>query len=891
MLTKLRPDRDLQCYFQEPSAVAALSEANATGFTVSGCWRQQFDWAVVEWNRDNVFEHPALRNLPDGDLSGVLLSYEETRTNCIPMDSTTYDSVGWSYLRVWEESAGQEQFHWVPLRGTPVEGEYVPATTQMELTGLPTVGDYVELSWLDQHANYRVATGDSLEMAASGLAGFINAKPEAGVTAVADGSRITLTYTGAPGLNGNRVGVYGSVQGSGTEGWTPSWAMFSGGISPTRWRVSLDFGNLVDKDGALVPATNVRKLRWTWSADLQSGNFERREFAVHINNWMTTGTKLEYRVAGPGSRRIEDDSLEVHYTGTWVEERGNYSGGSIRRGSGNGARVQCTYTAANAHTLLLGSRYVNNGGQIAVQVDGNTLPALNLKRPLEDVLIRCPLVQLPAGTHMVSVTLNGPTGSHVFFDFFELAVPTTELPVFDAYPAITLATDWDTLHSIAIAPERTAWLIDTLGFKGRANHYVGAMWFYELCCPDGHYAFATLTFDGTPQFGGWTKITIAGTEIAHQNYITDTAETIAKAFELLLTAGSSAIWAHAEGPALTITARAAGAVGNGIGLSAVTGSESFTATASSPHLSGGSDGPWLTDLSSPRRLNRAVRDWSRSYYRAMKGYGIEVTAAFSMELRHGDTRPEAAIAQRYPDGPVVLSTPAVQTNFGPASTSFWERIYREMAEIMTEAGVAPYLQFGEVQWWYFANPSGMPFYDDFTKNMFQETYGRPLPIIVSENADPAPYPLECVFLAGLIGKFTDTVMAFVRAAYPETRFEVLYPPDTNDTPLNRLVNYPPTWTAATLCCLKTENFTFTGNRDLNKARESILTPMAKGFPLSQSGHLVGIGDHTAPWLKEQRMAVGEGVESVVLFALDQFCLMGYRLPLARSVRRTMLMGR
>ena len=70
-LTKLRPDRDLQCYFERPSAVAALSGASADGFTVSGCWRQQFDWAVIEWNRDNVFEHPALRNLPDHDLSGI----------------------------------------------------------------------------------------------------------------------------------------------------------------------------------------------------------------------------------------------------------------------------------------------------------------------------------------------------------------------------------------------------------------------------------------------------------------------------------------------------------------------------------------------------------------------------------------------------------------------------------------------------------------------------------------------------------------------------------------------------------------------------------------------------------------------------------------------------
>ena len=83
-LEKLRPDRDLQCFFFHPSAIAALSGTSASGLTLSGTWRQQFDWAVMEWDRDNVYEHPALRNLPDGDLSGLTLTYDETRTNCIP---------------------------------------------------------------------------------------------------------------------------------------------------------------------------------------------------------------------------------------------------------------------------------------------------------------------------------------------------------------------------------------------------------------------------------------------------------------------------------------------------------------------------------------------------------------------------------------------------------------------------------------------------------------------------------------------------------------------------------------------------------------------------------------------------------------------------------------
>jgi hypothetical protein len=164
-------------------------------------------------------------------------------------------------------------------------------------------------------------------------------------------------------------------------------------------------------------------------------------------------------------------------------------------------------------------------------------------------------------------------------------------------------------------------------------------------------------------------------------------------------------------------------------------------------------------------------------------------------------------------------------------------------------------------------------------------------VIANQNADPAGYPEECTFLPGLIGQFTDAIMSYVRQSCPDTRFEVLYPPDVNDTPLNRLINYPSSyWTPARLDSLKTENFTYTGDRDLNKAQESIDLPMDLGFQRSQSSHLIGIGEYTAPWSKEQRLASGGNLESVVLFALDQFCLIGYELPLERSARRSQYMG-
>jgi hypothetical protein len=910
-LSKLRPDRDLQCYFFEPSAVAAISQAHGPdsgqpGFTVSGCWRQQFDWAVVEWNRDNVFEHPAFRNLPDSDLSGVHLSYQETRSNCIPMDSTLYPTVDWPYLRIWANVSGAEIIYRVPLirYATPVDG-YTPATAELELKGTPTAGDYIELAWLEQHFNYQISAGDTLETAAEALAAIITANQIAGqMSASTDGSRITLTYAGMPGSNGNRVGVYGTVHGAGTESWLgdngSAAAMLRGGVSPQTWRVSLNFANLADANGTTIPASNlrnVRKLRWTWAADQQQGTFERTEFSVVIANWNVTGTNLTYSVAGPGSRRIEDDNTAVTYTGSWSEERGNYSGGSIHLGTVPGSQIRCTYSAATTHLLYLGTRLLDGGAQLTVQVDSN--PVISLKSNLvgEDVLARVPVGQVAGnGPHSVTITHSGPAGSTLYFDFLEIALTSTGLPAFDPMPITSLATDWDTNHSLALAPERTAWLINALGFRGRENHYAGALWFYELRCVGNQCASATVTFAGTPEFGKTTEVQLGPTSIDHVNLIGDTAESTAKCFELLINAGSTGVWACSEGTVLTVTSRAMGTAGQTLGIAASTNSQAFSAQVSSATLSGGVDGKWITDINASPRLNRAARDWSRSFFQALKSYGIPVTTSFSMELGNGDDSPDTDIAQRYPDGsPAWLNTPALQTNFGPASTVFWREVYAEMAGIMAAAGIPPYLQFGEVQWWYFAGPatqpSGMPFYDGNTTAAFQSTYGRPMAIIPSQNANPNQYGAECAFLPGLIGAFTNAVISYVRQSQPGTRFEVLYPPDVNDTPLNRIINFPSSsWTAANLACLKTENFTYTGDRNLDQARGSIQLPGDLGFLGAQSSHLVGIGDYTTPWLKEHSLAIAAGVESVVLFALDQFCLIGYRLPLAAEDSRSQFFG-
>ncbi|MBL8213043.1 MAG: hypothetical protein JNK87_20170 [Bryobacterales bacterium] len=906
-LYKLSPDRDLQCYFERPSASAALSGASGSGFTVSGTWRQQFDWAVLEWNRDNVFEHPAFRNLPDGDLSGLTLTYDEERTNCIPLDSTLFPTVDWPYLRIWTNDGSGDAFYKVSLKGraVAVAGSYIPATADFELGGTLTVGDYVGLAWEGEQYNHLVTAGDSLETVLDDLVGSVNSlSPTVEAARITGGLRLTYVGTGQTaatstlGHNGNRIGVYGYVSGARSEVWTPQSQTFSGGQSPSKWRVTIDFGNLTDITGATVPTNAVRKMRWTYSAAMQSGAYQRSEFAVTVTNWTVSGSNRQLSIAGKGSVRKEDADPSVVYGGTWQTGLGNFSGGSIRYSSTPASAVTVSYHCGQSHTLYLGTRYAAVGSTVSVQIDGGPATQYQLQIPGEDVLARVKLGAVNAGTHAVVLTHTGDSGEYFYFDFLEAAVLSTDLPEVAERTRTTLATDWDTDHSLAIAAERTAWMMKSMGFMGRANHYVGALWFYELALEGHSYASATVTFTGTPVFSEITTVTIGRvgqsvqTELAHLNLMGETAADIAKAFELVVNSGYTAVRATSSGNVLTIYSRSLGADGNEITLSATPGSGAFTAVASGTQLSGGVNGTWYTDLNATPRVNRACRDWSRGYYAALHSYGIDVAGAFSMELQHGNPSPTAGIAQRYPSGQaVVLNTPAIQTNFSPVSLNYWRQVYLEMATEMAAAGVTPYLQFGEVQWWYFPyDGSGLPFHDDYTKAQFQSTFGFPLRAVPDGSVDPALYPEEAGFLPELIGAFTNGVISFVKATFPNARFEVLYPTDVNEGAFNRVVNYPSAWNPTTLTCLKSESFLYTYARNLNQCIFSMRFAESKGFGRDKRSHLVGISDALSPWRKEVMLAEAEHLESVVLFALDQYCLIGHPLPMGNLSRRSARMA-
>jgi hypothetical protein len=931
-IQKLRPDRDLQCFYFEPSAIAALSGTSATGFTVSGTWRQQFDWAVIEWNRDNVYEHPAFRYLPDGDLSGLVLTYHETRTNCIPLDSDLFATVAWPSLRIWATPG--DTIYYVPIasHATPIAGSYQNAYADFTLSGsgTPAAGTHVGIAYLETHYTIEFNGTTGIAYALEQIALAINARPNpyqpTVLQATVSGSTIRVSYTGGmdtgstSGANGNLFGMY-AYSDTPAATWDAPARTFANGTSPTQWSVSIDFSSLQgyltpDFSDTLtsVPTNHIRKIRWTYAAALQVGTFLRSEFEVVISNWSVTGTNGTYSVAGPGSRRVEDNSVEIVYSGGWQESRGNFSGGIIHFSTTSGDSVSWSYTASESHTLYLGTRYLGlataAGASISIVVDGGTAATVNLFISQEDVLIRWPVGEYAAGNHSITVTNAGPTGNYFYFDFFEIAVPTQDLPTVPAEPKLTLATDWDTLHSISLAPERTAWFIDSLGFTGRQNHYVGALWFYELVPTGFTFSTGTVTFSGTITVADGDAsqtltVTINSSAFTKTMHPGDTPDTLAIAFAQGINDGSTGIWASYSGGVLTITSLLIGAAGNSLTLAAIaTNMPGLTVTTSGASFSGGVDGQWRTDLAASPRLNRAVRDWSLSYFTALHGYGIDAAASFSMELGNGDPSPSIGIAQEGPAGdPILLPTPSLQTNFSPTSLAYWQEVYAEMAAIQAAAGLTPFLQFGEVQWWYFPNNgffstdpayvafSGMPFYDAWAQAQFLAAYGRPMTTFTTNTVNPAAYADEIAFLQSVLGNFTSSIMTFVRTTQPACRFEVLYPTDVNATAFNSAFNFPPSaWTPAALTMLKTECFGYTLGRDLNQSEASINFGVSLGFPASQRSHLVGVGDSTTAWLKEVQIAKGKGLESVVLFALDQYCLIGYETPLPLSFRRSIRMG-
>jgi hypothetical protein len=789
---KLEPHRTLQLQgFDGYGATATLHSASASGCTVTGTWGAQDDFAILQlWEINNQFEHPRMRYLPTGDFSGISLSFQIELTNCIGLDSTWFPSIDWPYLDIWVGSPTGPQYatlHKVKLLSyATAVGAYTPATCQFQLQGTITVGDYITLAWLDQQFSYQCVSGDTLTSAAAALAGAITGGSSTGyVSATAGGSTITLTYLGAPGSNGNRIGVYGTVHGA-TESWNPVATLFQGGVSPTAWIVALNFaGSILDIDGATVPTTNIQRMSLTFAADMQAANFQRSEWSAAFTAWTVTDATgcSHLQVAGPGSVRIEESSTWVLRTGYWEAAPADgfafWSRGLAIRAAASGAALTIETHCQSAHTIYLGTYLDTDCGIVSVSVDGGT--AVEVDCYGSALLARIPVATAAAGQHSVVVTLTGTknagsSGWYFYFDFLECAVASDvpDAPIVNT--SVGLACDFDTDNAYMLSPERLVWDITRMGLVGEIDHYMGVFWWPVRLAlePVGTWAQAiTIGFSGAPFFGvgGYTALTLGTDVLTHWNLIGDTAESIAMCFELWVNAGSTIFWAQASGATLTITGRAS-SPDYYVAATIATNSTEFAATIAivnptAPAIAASWD--WGIDDTVTSPVNNAVTAWHADYFAQLHAAGLTCVVAFSQEL----VNPPAGWAQLYHDGtPAVTATGfgtlnSTMCNFSAGMQAYMTAAYLQMAGLMAAAGLAPRLQFGEVLWWYEVggSPASTAFYDADTVAAAVVALGRALAVFSTVNDSPAVNTYaDANFLRARLGSYVAAVQAAVLGA-------------------------------------------------------------------------------------------------------------------------------
>lgn len=911
-LSKLRPDQTMQLQgFDDYSSTALFHNATSNGWVISGEWgnSQLTSFVVLQlWNAQNQFEHPQARYLPDFAFDGVILSWIEERVNCIPLDSALYPYVTWPYLGIIDTEGVQ---YLVPLASYAVasSGVYVNATATLTLTGTVTVGDFIQIEWLDQHFYYYFASGDTLSTGVNAIGAAINAATSTCfMTAVIIGATITLTYVDPirKGTNGNRLGVQTTVAGLMTETWSVSSLLFSGGVSPTSWQITIPFSSLVDSISRTVPTT-ISKIFLTYAPDWQSSNFIKSNFSITATGWTLTDPngRLPLFVAGEGSIRIEETDAWVTKVGYWENPativpiinpfwsqgfaiRSAYSSSEIRKLT---ITTSCQYT----HNIYLGTYCDSDCGQISATLDGSTPVTVDTYGG--GVLSRLLLFSgVTAGAHTVVLTILSTTniastGYYFYFDFLECAVLTQLLiPTGVSSPAMSL--DMDTNNTYMLSPARLLWSLQVSSFVGEIDFYMGVFWWPERSSFNYTYATGTIVFSGTPVFGNVTTITLAGTVLSRENLFGDTADSVATAFSLMINNGSNSFWSSVSGNVIALTAIQNGVAGNSLTLSATPPTGSFTVIPSSSTLTGGVDGYYGPDPTASPVLNQGIIDWLTDFFTLLEAASMSCIVSFSQEL----VNPPSLWKQRFHDGtPAETATGfgvlnSTQCNFSSAMCTYMTTAYIKIAQLMVSCGLSAQLQLGEILWWYNSggSPSSMAFYDTDTSTAALSVLGRALYLFLTPNDNPNVNSYaDANFLVSYLASYVNTLRSAVISTVSTVIWELLWPKDVNDPVTRQLtyyINLPMTWKTQSGSGFTTfiiEGYQYAGiNQNVDQALACAIYPFTTlGWPVASCRYLMGWFYAGWPWQLDYFRASNTQLPLIKLWAWDHYCLFGWTSPL------------
>jgi hypothetical protein len=673
-------------------------------------------------------------------------------------------------------------------------------------------------------------------------------------------------------------------------------AQFSGGASTARLRVRLDFEQLG------VP--QIRRMWLTLAPRLAYGeDYPGEEWTAEFANWQVSGSAqtLRLRVAGPGSVRIEATDSRCQYSGNWAAEAGFFPGGLAFAAQSPGAQAEVRYRCDHAHELWLWTRLGTGQGSAGVEIDGTPAGTFSAYlAPESGVVSRRRLAaSLPAGEHTVRLTTSGST-PFCFAGLEAVVAGDPPEPPFEQ-DWMTPALDYSTDHTYKLPPARILWNLRQLGCRGELNEYIGIFWWNSRRRVGGSLPETDVEFGGAFVPGDQVFIGISGQTLGKSVLQHESPEQIARHFAMIVNATMVGIWARVEGARLVLRARSASpAYEFLVNAWMIPAAGSSGTVSGGGWIAGGAMGRWEVNPAAAHLLNAGARAWHSDLYALCAAEGRAVTTAFSMEL----VEPPAEFAARYPDGaPVVTDMgfggfKSTHCSFGPAMLEFQKRAFREVAGLMTDAGLAPRLQMGEFTWWYFTNHrpdnpgGGMAYYDDDTKTAALALLGRALHVFRSPQDDPGVNGgADALFLRNRLRDYAAALAANIRSHYPQAQLEILFPYDVNHPQpagihqlggaLNRFVNLPAEWMSkaeSPFDRFKIEALDFgVWSRSLDLCRQTLEFAAGLDWPRPSIRAMIAVFRGGAPWRKEATLARQLGYGAVSLWAFDHVCIYGWDL--------------
>ncbi|MFL6414803.1 MAG: hypothetical protein ACJ74Y_03935, partial [Bryobacteraceae bacterium] len=530
-----------------------------------------------------------------------------------------------------------------------------------------------------------------------------------------DGS--TVTYLAEyGGSDGNSVATYMVVRpGNVTLAVDRPELHLSGGNSDDLvWNITLDF--------TALGIEQIRQAWMTFAPQLTPASvYTDTEWTAAFSNWYISDplSKRVLSCAGPASVRIGNDiDSACQYSGSgWSRTAANnYWQGFGQVTSTQGDSVTITYSATAIHDLYLGTSLYPNRATVEVSLDGDTATELSCALPITSELVTRRLVRasVPSGLHSLSLKLVS-TGTFVF-DYLDAAVLSDFCDAPVVYNNVSPALDYDTDATYKVSPQRLLWHLTKLGFRGQINEYLGVFWWNQRKRAGGLWNSATVNFGGTWAPGDIVTVAL-GTGASrfpiHKSVTTwDTVDTIATHFAQYINSASVSMWAEKTGAGqLTIHTRTPN-WGDILDLAQDQPSAAGTVSGSG-NLAVGVDGTWQIDPAASNPINFPIRQWHSDFFSLAAAQNVSVTVSFSMELVNppDDGTPANTWIARYADGgPVTTDTGFANLSSSqcppiPSVASYQKAAYKEIARLQSEAGLVPWLQFGEFLWWFFSSMS------------------------------------------------------------------------------------------------------------------------------------------------------------------------------------------